>query len=403
MISLKESVILKEYTISRDEKLETTSIESNYPEVMIAYKEDIAQEYSNPFSNIYPFSQFGRVLSNKDSDEIIEWLHETDSTLKKDGSASTYDETKHDAMCHFPKFYYKRVWNGDVLEESWIENIPPNHIDDIPKVIKDAGYSVYPCFVDESGNISDYVLYGAFKGYELGSQLRSIVGYTPTVSKTISYFRDRARQGRSVNFNIETWGTISMIQTLYKFAFKDLNAQKVIGQGWTNKSASTTTGATMKLGNRSGYLGVNYNQISLFGIEDFYGNVWSFVDGMLVTDAGYHTTYNSLNYGDLTKHELYACTPLMATTDNNHVEGYVKNIEKTKIGSIPKTLGGSDSKWYSDYLWSHRKTQTNICLFGAHWAHGARAGAFCLSLNNVASDSYSLIGARPVCLKKVVM
>ncbi|MGL6131373.1 MAG: LamG-like jellyroll fold domain-containing protein, partial [Fusobacteriaceae bacterium] len=44
------------------------------------------------------------------------------------------------------------------------------------------------------------------------------------------------------------------VQLLYKIAFQDLDAQKVVGKGWTEKQASAITGSTMELGNRSGFL-----------------------------------------------------------------------------------------------------------------------------------------------------
>ncbi|MGL6100244.1 MAG: hypothetical protein ACRC0G_11550, partial [Fusobacteriaceae bacterium] len=49
-------------------------------------------------------------------------------------------------------------------------------------------------------------------------------------------------------------GMVSMVQLLYKIAFQDLDAQKVVGKGWTEKQASAITGSTMELGNRSGFL-----------------------------------------------------------------------------------------------------------------------------------------------------
>ncbi|MGL6099791.1 MAG: hypothetical protein ACRC0G_09240, partial [Fusobacteriaceae bacterium] len=315
---------------------------------MIAYKQDVNQEYVNPFKNVYPFSKIGRVLREKDSKVVVQRLNESNSNLDETGNPSIFDEALHDFSVYFPKFYWKRTWKGEVLEEAFIEAPVPKHTKDIPQNILDMGFSVPGCFVNSDGTIEDYILYDAFKSVELNGQLRSVPGYKPTANKTISAFRDLARQGRNTKFGIEDYGVLTMVQFLFKVAFQDLNSQAVLGKGWTEKAESALTGSTMELGNRSGYLGTNGSQISLFGIEDFYGNIWSFVDGFLVTDEGYYTTYNNLNYGDLTKHELYKCTPLMGVNNGENVSDYVKNIEKTNTGYIPKALGGSSSKWYSD-------------------------------------------------------
>ncbi|MGL4425998.1 MAG: hypothetical protein ACRCTC_07080, partial [Cetobacterium sp.] len=146
----------------------------------------------------------------------------------------------------------------------------------------------------------------------------------------------------------------------------------------------------------------NGNQISIFGIEDFYGNIWSFVDGFLVTDNGYHLTNDTANFGDIAKHVLVPAVPLMGSNNGDRVEGYFKTIEKVegayKYANIPNLLGGGSATHYSDYLWSHRRGQTNISLFGSVWTDGSRAGAFCLNLLGSASDSWSLVGARPIVL-----
>ena len=357
-----------------------------------AYKQDIGQQYLDPFkdNNVYPFNKIGKVVINKDTAEIKHWLGDTNSNVSQAGYPINIDPATEDIMVYFPAFYYKRTWNGDVLDDSILTDIPTTRYRE--------DYEVFPCFVREDGSIRPYVLYGAFKGVEVGGQLRSVVGSKPTVSKTISAFRDLARQGRDTKWNIETFQLVSMVQLLYKIGFQNLNSQAELGNGWTNKSESATTGETMLLGNRSGYYGSNGNQISLFGIEDFFGNIWSFVDGMLVQDDGYYITNNPSSFGTIASHEKIGATPLMGADADASVEGYFKTIEKIsgvhKYANIPNLLGGSASGWYCDYLWSHRKTQTNICLFGANWSAGSPAGAFCLHLIDVASKSSSAIGAR---------
>ncbi|MGL6099256.1 MAG: hypothetical protein ACRC0G_06510 [Fusobacteriaceae bacterium] len=360
-----------------------------------AHKPDQNQSYNNPFKDIYPFSQIGRVVTDKNTGAIIAELSEDNSFNAKNGEFFVFDDTKHDIMVKFPKFFYKREWNGNNLQESILTEVP------YFAVGKD-GYEIFPTFLREDGSIRDYVLYGAFKGAIVEEQLRSIKGYLPAHTKTIGQFRDLARQGRNATFNIETISIVSMVQLLYKVAFQDLNSQSALGKGWTEKSASATTGGTMELGNRSGYLGVNGNQISLFGIEDFYGSIWSFVDGLLITDTGYNVTNNVANFGDIAKHVLVPATPLMGETANAGSDGYFKTIEKIsgahKYMNIPNAVGSTSSTNYTDYFASHRKSQTNICRFGDYWDSRAGAGAFCFGLYAVASGADSKISARLVVL-----
>lgn len=363
-----------------------------------AYKEDIGQQYRNPFkqNNIYPFSQIGRVVVDKDSGDIIRRLHEFNSYLDDNGNPYILKDNE-DIMVYCPAFYCKREWVGETCKDSISTEVPTTATKD--------GWEVHSAFLRADGTVRTHVLVGAFQGVEIGGQLRSVPNKAkPKVSITLEAFRNLARQGRNSKWNILTMDIISMIQLLYKVGFQNLNSQSVVGNGWTSKSESATVGTTMDLGNRSGYLGVNGNQISLFGIEDFYGNVWEFVDGFVVRDDGYYTTNNPDNFGTTSSYtKIAGCgTPLMGTTDLAYVEGYITGIEKPtgreKFFNLPNESSGSGSTYYCDYLWSHRKGQENICLFGAFWGDGSRSGAFCLLWYSVASVSWATVGARQVFL-----
>lgn len=361
---------------------------------IIAYKEDIAQQYRDEFkyNNIYPYSQIGRVVVDKDSGEIKYRLHEYNSNLDEKGNPISLKDNE-DIMVYFPAFYCKREWSGTTCKDSISTEVPITATKD--------EWEVHSAFLRDDGTVRPYVLVGAFQGTEVGGQLRSRPsGVSPKVSITLESFRNLVRSGRDTKWNILTMDIISMIQLLYKVAFQNLNSQSIIGNGWTAKSTSATVGSTMPLGNRSGYLGVNGNQISLFGIEDFYGNVWEFIDGFVIRDDGYYTTNNPSNFGATSNYiKIDGCgVPLMGTTDSAYVEGFITGIEKPtgreKFFNLPNKLSGSDSTYYCDYLWSHRKGQENICIFGARWDNGSHSGAFCLHWILVASSAGAFFGAR---------
>lgn len=353
---------------------------------IIPYKEDLGQMYSNPFkeNNIYPFSKIGRVVTDTNTGEIKYRLHDYDSTLDENGNPISLQDDE-DIMVYFPAFYCKRTWSGTTLKDEISS--------EIPTIANKDGWSVHTAFLKEDGSVRPYVLVGAFQGIDIGGQLRSVPNKSkPKVSITIDAFRNLARKSRDNKFNIMTIDIIAMIQMLYKIAFQDLNSQKIIGNGWTAKSESASVGSTMKLGNRSGYLGVNGNQISLFGIEDFYGNVWDFTDGIFIKDDGYYFTHIPNKFGTISNYDHIAGTP-------STLDGYIKNMTKIdgvhQFLNIPKeNSGASETTYYTDHLWGHDTGEENICLFGAIWDKGARSGAFCFHWSDVASRSGASVGAR---------
>lgn len=314
------------------------------------HRPDLGQSYSNPFKEkrIYPFNKIGRVVVEKTTGDILLWLGENDSRLTLEGAPWTYNENLHDIMVHFPAFYYKRNWNGDILEDSILTDLPKDVISD--KV----GYEIFPIFVRDDGSIRPYVLYGAFKGVELGGQLRSVVGYKPTVNKTISAFRDLARQGRDSRWNIETFGIISMVQFLYKIAFQDLDSQKILGNGWTNKTASAITGSTMGLGNRCGFLDPFEN--SPDKPHDSIVMSFQIVDGELVfynkKDSD-PMPIKTTNMAGLQKWEetedytIYLCKDATMTTVQRYVAGTFQEFQERKalIDSSQELMRSYTIEW----------------------------------------------------------
>ncbi len=336
-----------------------------------AYKPDISQEYSNPFkeNNIYPFSKIGRVIVDKDTGEIKRWCGELDSNYDIDGNPINLDMETEEVMVHIPAFYCKRTWEGEVLTDSILTKVPD--------ILEYQGYEVHPAFVRADGSIREYVLVGAFLGTVVNNQLRSTVkNVTPQNMKTISAFRDLARQGRNINFNIMTLDIFNAIQLLYKISFQNLNSQNELGNSTMSYIKISTT---MSLGNRSGYLEDN-SHVSLFGIESIYGSKWEFLDGVVIksSDDGIYYTNDISKFGYLDEYIKLSDT----VTIMNGV-GVMKGVSsKTSIYNFPKELELEDYNiYYCDYIQGYRKNGQNKALLkGRSWSSDVTTvGLFSLS------------------------
>lgn len=364
----------------------STCVNSNLNLKIVPQRTDLSQDEINPFKllDMYPFNKIGRCLVDKQTTEILAFFEDLNTDLVKFG----FDPAKHEICSYIPAFYANRFWEGEIKTNEILYNV-------IPDVRYYKGLEVPPAFIDADGSVMPYILYGSFKGSEVGGQLRSIPNVEPKTGDRIGTFRDLARSGRDIRFNLEVVDDVSVVQFLYEIAFQDLNSQKILGDGWTNKSASTNTGGTLTLGNRSGCL-VNGNQVSLFGIEDFYGNIWSFVDGAVVKDNGIFYTMNPNDYGDrYNVHIVF--TPPMGVNSGEQQNGYVKNIQKIDgFINYPKEVSESSSTYYTDYHWSHKRGQSNSFLFGTRWDKGSQSGCFSWGCVGVFSIAYSDVGGRLV-------
>lgn len=354
------------------------------------------QVYSSIWDNHPIVGQIGGWVCDKDTGALKYKLHKTDWTKKSDGSASVLTGEDGDVMVKVPAYYLKitmeaygqpRYEIDDTIPDRYATNGRP-------------GFFVHPAFLTKSGKVKPYILVAAYKGYILNNQLRSVSGVKPSVSQTISSFTDRARQGRNTGANkhdITRFYERLACNLLMYIEFGDLNMQNAIGQGWTNMSESNTTGTTNSLGDRSGYVENNNGKASIRwrGIEDYWGNVWEFVNGFMISDAGYHFTNDVTKFLNMGAMETYA-KDLSAKVPN----GYITDMEKIpgkEWMMIPKTTGGSASTYWCDYFSSHNPTEQNIALAGGDWANGAHCGPAWWRCSHVASVALSYIGARLSC------
>lgn len=356
----------------------------------------LSQVYSSIWDNHPIVGQIGGWVCDKDTGALKYKLHKTDWTKKADGSASVLTGEDGDVMVKVPAYYLKitmepygqpRYEIDDTIPDRYATNGRP-------------GFYVHPAFLTKSGKVKPYILVAAYKGYILNNQLRSISGVKPSVSQTISSFTDRARQGRNTGINkhdITRFYERLACNLLMYIEFGDLDMQNAIGQGWTTMSESNVTGTTNSLGDRSGYVENNNGKASIRwrGIEDYWGNVWEFVNGFMISDAGYHFTNDVTKFLNMGAMETYAKDLSAKVPD-----GYITDMEKIpgkEWMMIPKTTGGSPSTYWCDHFWSHNPAQQNIALAGGSWDAGAYCGPACWSCYYVASYAYSSIGARLSC------
>ena len=227
---------------------------------------------------------------------------------------------------------------------------------------------------------------GAYSGYvDNDNKLRSLSGKTPTGNKTIGDFRTAA-QANGDGYEQLNFYKLTALQILYLIRYKSLNSQAALGQGYTSSSntAAAQTGATDDKGMNYGDTSTT-GRVKCNGIEDFFGNIFQWVDGYKATSTTMIKTADGNFNDNATGYEEHPCT-----VPNR--SGYLKDIVgDNELAFTPKTFGGSSSTYYADY-----GNLSSGCLpvFGGGWGDGASAGAFCLHCCYSASERYSFIGAR---------
>ena len=246
------------------------------------------------------------------------------------------------------------------------------------------------------GSTAKDVFYlGAYKGYVASSKLRSLSGKTITANQTIGTFRTQAQANGS---GYEQSGFYQLIfrQCMYLLKYKNLNSQTAVGYGYvlSSHNAAIATGGTEAWGmdcelikaTNPSYMTDQNHHVKCFGLEDFWGNIWEWIDGCVTNSTRNILTGND-NFNDSGS----------GYTDNG--QGATANIGNymskpqgtTKTGFLAKEVHGSEYTYFCDYA---RLYASCVAKFGGGWVNAAAAGAFRLYVNDAASDSGAIIAAR---------
>lgn len=310
----------------------------------------------------------------------VKALSKTNNKQYADGSDATTDLTSgtYDIMTKFKRGGYLIKHSGNKL---------------IIKVTDDPDRDefCYKAFQRGSTDKDEFYL-GRYKGFiDSSGKLRSYSGTTPTGNQTIGKFREAAHK---TGQGYENSGFYQLVwrQCLYMVKYLAKNSQLIVGQGYVGGSSVTKTGGTDGKGDTYGTQ-TKTDQVILFGLEDFWGNIWEWIDG-LATDASYNILTNTDNFQDDGKGSGYVSTSSGLSSDTG---GYMKDVQGTNdTGFVFKTSGGSATTYFCD---GGALYDACVALFGGYCSYGDYAGVCYLLVDTAASGSHASVGGRVMFLK----
>ena len=204
---------------------------------------------------------------------VVYYLNKDNYTQQENGGSADLTGGAGDVMVEIPKIGY-RLWNDGSYQYVSITTDPAK-----------ADYCYYAHSLNSEGDC-DKIYYGAYLGYINSNNLYSRSGVSPTASTTLIDFRTYAAN-RGTGYSLEQFFPRTLMQCLYVVMYKNLNSQSALGQGYTSgNSASHNTGTTDT--NTFCYGSTNSSTaVKFLGIEDFYGNLYSWLDGVY-SDSSYN-------------------------------------------------------------------------------------------------------------------
>lgn len=352
-------------------------------------------------------------------------------TVGEGDAAVTYASgTIVQVMVEQPKFYYKVV---PLLVEKKAKGSITRKIRYYVSDTAKAGFKLHPAFI-VNGQENEKIYVSAFEGslwdasastYILddsqvadftADMLSSIANAKPMSGITQDLTRAKTRllaEKRGTGWEQATVQTAAASELLMLIEYASFNMQSAIGQGAVNKTddgktnMAENTGATITLGNASGAV-LNGNAIQIVsyrGEENFWGNIWGWVDGInhyansatgecdtFIADHGFTDDKGTSPYEN---------AGISAKYGNGYVSAFCYSEDYDWLFIAGEVVGDS-SLPVGDYFWNQNGTGWRVALLGARWGGGLDAGAFCWGLNDASSDRGRVIGGRLVYRKKVV-
>lgn len=203
-------------------------------------------------------------------DGVVNYYIQKDNyTLKEDGNPSILTGADGDVMVEIPLMGYK-MWNDDTYQYISVTTDPNREKD---------GYCYYAHSLDNEKDC-DKIYMGAYLGYkDTDNRLHSRSDVSPANNINLTDFRTYAAN-KGKGYSLTSFFPHTLLQCLYVIVYKNLNSQSALGQGYTStgnirkKNTGSTNSNTFCYGPTS-----NKWQIKLFGMEDFYGNLYQWLDG----------------------------------------------------------------------------------------------------------------------------
>lgn len=306
---------------------------------------------SSPFDDCYPWSGIEKVTMNGD------------------------------VLVKIPKFWVK-VTNGAELEIQIADKAKE-------------GFNVSPAHTDRGDGKGerDYIYVSR---YTLNSSYKSTSGNQSVNSMTRATARSNIKS-RGTGYYQYDYLTYLTILYLYLVEYADWNAQNVIGYGYcaSGNSGQINTGGTDNMTYHTGTAGSSRDAndaIQYRYIENLWGNIFQWVDGIYFTGTSINVIKNPENFSDSANGTQLSFTRASAS-------GYVSDVGSDNTNPeyiYPTAVNGSPTTYCSDY--NFYKSSGVVLYAGGGWANSGYCGVLCLSCDILASQYYSDGSARLIYL-----
>lgn len=194
--------------------------------------------------------------------------------------------------------------------------------------------------------------------------------------------------GRTITaIDVDTPGAGSTTITFDGAAVELFTNDILYNTGWKHGATDSIVASSGSLvSNSTGKHAMKYR-----GIENAWGNIWQFVDGVNINDNQAWVEEDADNYAS----NLFASPYAQLSYVNHNANGYISAMGHDAgrpFAEFPTAVGGGSTTYYADYYYQNMNQR--IALLGGSWTRGSLAGLACWDLRRTSSDASVSFGAR---------
>lgn len=228
--------------------------------------------------------------------------------------------------------------------------------------------------------------YNTISGYYSKTGSQPLANMTRATARTNS----KNKGSKWGQYDFASWCAVWL---LYLVEFADWNSQATIGVGICNGSSMSNTGGTDSMSYHTGTAASSRTAtgaVQYRNIENPYGNIWEWIDGVNFSDGTVYVCTIPANYADDT---TAGYTNAGTKVQSN---GFIKAIGLSGTAPwafFPTEVGGSETIYIPDYAYYY--SGWRVLLVGGNYSNSAGyVGLFYFSAGSASSSSNSDVGAR---------
>lgn len=253
----------------------------------------------------------------------------------------TVTDSYGNAFVRVPKFYIRKTQDKSKPLSTW----------QVSLVKQGDDWYLPNCFYNfDNKKELDYVDVSRYEGFIESGHLKSKSGVNPTSSVDINDFRTAATalnvDGKK-GYHLWDVHTLDALQVLFTIEFATLDSQSIMKGHTDNTGASLiNTGATDNVKGSSGFVTSGAAPMTYRGIENLYGNLAMWTDGLNISNLSLYSCDDATKYvSDTFTNPYYKVSyPLIPSNDKN-ITGL--GFDKEHPGVTAPTSFNNDS--YNTY------------------------------------------------------